>query len=271
MATGSAAGRAGPCSPSCSSPSGRRPRSRSPPCCSRRPTTRCARCAGASPRYGGGSAPARCWTVTRSQLTLPAGTWVDVDVLVHGHWSDARRSPGPRADLLDGVAIAHADAVRGLAAVPAPAPGGGRGVHPSRGRPGAPGARRARTGARPRRPGDRDEPAGREPPGAADPLYRLAGDDDAAARQFDAWSATAERELGTPPGAAVLLALRERPATVQAADPRRSRRSPRAARPPCPPAPSRPGSRRSRPRSGWPTVRAPTACGSRPGWSWRRR
>ena len=41
-------------------------------------------------------------------------------------------------------------------------------------------------------------------------LYRLAGDDDAAARQFASWSATAERELGTSPGAAVLLAMRER-------------------------------------------------------------
>ena len=49
-------------------------------------------------------------------------------------------------------------------------------------------------------------------------IYRLAGDDDAAARQFDAWSATAERELGTSPGAAVLLAARERPASEQAVD-----------------------------------------------------
>ena len=32
-------------------------------------------------------------------------------------------------------------------------------------------------------------------------LYRLAGDDDAAERQFAAWSAVAERELGSPPGA----------------------------------------------------------------------
>src|SRR3954447_26788730 len=41
-------------------------------------------------------------------------------------------------------------------------------------------------------------------------LYRLAGEDDAAERQYAAWSATAQRELGTAPGAAVLLALRER-------------------------------------------------------------
>ena len=91
-------------------------------------------------------------------------------------------------------------------------------------------------------------------------IYRLAGDDDAAARQFDAWSATAERELGTSPGAAVLLAVRERPAVGAGGGPgvdprghrgrrgRRLRRRPRA-----------PAWRRSRPRCGWPTRRAPTA------------
>ena len=50
-------------------------------------------------------------------------------------------------------------------------------------------------------------------------IYRLCGDTDAANRQFDAWSATAERELGTTPGAAVLLAMRERPASERAVDP----------------------------------------------------
>ena len=30
-------------------------------------------------------------------------------------------------------------------------------------------------------------------------LYRLAGDDDAARRQYDAWAAVAERDLGAPP------------------------------------------------------------------------
>ena len=49
-------------------------------------------------------------------------------------------------------------------------------------------------------------------------LYRLAGDDDAAQRQFDAWAATTEHELGVPPGAAAKLALRERRATTDAVD-----------------------------------------------------
>ena len=41
-------------------------------------------------------------------LTLPAGTAVDADVLVHGHWRDAVALPGLGADLLDGIAIGRA-------------------------------------------------------------------------------------------------------------------------------------------------------------------
>ena len=43
------------------------------------------------------------------RLTCRPGPSVDVDVLVHGHWNDARRAPGLGPDLLDGVAIAHAE------------------------------------------------------------------------------------------------------------------------------------------------------------------
>ena len=49
-------------------------------------------------------------------------------------------------------------------------------------------------------------------------LYRLSGDDEAAQRQYDAWAATAERELGVQPGAAARLALRERRAATDAVD-----------------------------------------------------
>ena len=49
-------------------------------------------------------------------------------------------------------------------------------------------------------------------------LYRLAGDDDAAERQFRSWSATAERELGASPGGAVRLAMRERQRSTSVAD-----------------------------------------------------
>ena len=43
------------------------------------------------------------------QLTLPPGAIVDVDVLVHGHWNDAVELPGLGLDLLDGLAIASAE------------------------------------------------------------------------------------------------------------------------------------------------------------------
>ena len=49
-------------------------------------------------------------------------------------------------------------------------------------------------------------------------LYRLAGDDDAAERQYGAWAATAERELGVSPGAAAQLALRERRTETERVD-----------------------------------------------------
>src|SRR4051794_21793283 len=44
------------------------------------------------------------------QLSLPPGASVDVDLLVHGHWNDALQLPGLGHDLLDGVAVARADA-----------------------------------------------------------------------------------------------------------------------------------------------------------------
>ena len=49
-------------------------------------------------------------------------------------------------------------------------------------------------------------------------IYRLSGDEEAARRQFDAWSRTAGRELGTTPGPAVLLAMKEQPRSAAAPD-----------------------------------------------------
>ena len=46
-------------------------------------------------------------------------------------------------------------------------------------------------------------------------LYRLAGDDDAAERQFAAWSASRSGSSASPPGVPVLLAMRERPRSTQ--------------------------------------------------------
>ena len=167
VATGSAAARAGRCWPSCFWPSVSRPGPDSHRCCSRRPTTRCERCAGASRRSGGDSGPVPCSTVTCA-ADAAARASVDVEVLVHGHWNDALKLPG--LGLTCSTAWPSPTPSRSRPGpVPAPAAVGGGGVHRPRGCPGAAGARRARAGARAGRPGDRDEPARREPPGAADP------------------------------------------------------------------------------------------------------
>ena len=44
------------------------------------------------------------------RISLPVGATVDVDVLVRGHWCAAVRLPGLGDDLLDGLAIQHAEA-----------------------------------------------------------------------------------------------------------------------------------------------------------------
>jgi DNA-binding SARP family transcriptional activator len=143
------------------------------------------------------------------ELTLPAGAAVDVDVLVHGHWNDAIRLPGLGLELLDGVAIAHAGPFeswllsqrRRLSAAAESI------VHEAAlgllARGDVARARDRAVRATEMSPLDENHQA------LLIRIYRLAGDDAAAERQFHAWSATAESELGTPPGAAVLLSLRQ--------------------------------------------------------------
>jgi DNA-binding SARP family transcriptional activator len=143
------------------------------------------------------------------QLALPVGTTVDVDVLVHGHWREAVELPGLGADLLDGLALQNAAAYeswllsqrRRLSA-----------AAESNLHEGALGSLAA---------GDLDRardlalraavmsPLDENHQALLIRLYRLAGDDEAAERQYAAWSATARRELGEEPGTAVRLALRE--------------------------------------------------------------
>ena len=139
-------------------------------------------------------------------------------MLVHGHWNEALQLPGLGQDLLDGVAIAHAEPFeawllsqrRRLTAAAESI------IHEAAlgllARDELERARDLAVQATVMSPLDENHQA------LLIRIYRLAGDDDAAARQFDAWSATAERELGTSPGAAVLLAARERPASEQAVD-----------------------------------------------------
>lgn len=144
------------------------------------------------------------------RLTLPVGATVDADVLLHGRWNDAIVLPGLGEDLLEGITMAHAGSFeswllsqrrRISSAAEAILHEAALG-HLARGEIDAAVGFAVRAAVM--SPLDENHQA------LLIRLYRLAGDDDAAARQFASWSATAERELGTSPGAAVLLAMRER-------------------------------------------------------------
>lgn len=144
-------------------------------------------------------------------ISLPAGTTVDVDVLVRGHWSAAVELPGLGHDLLDGLVILHAGAFeswllserRRLAAATESILHEAALGHLARGNLDR--ARDLAVRAAVLSPLDENHQA------LLIRLYRLAGEDEAARRQYDAWAAVAERELGAPPGAPVLLAMREGP------------------------------------------------------------
>ena len=144
------------------------------------------------------------------ELVLPPGTVVDADVLVHGHWRDAVGLPGLGAELLDGPTIQNAEAFeawllsqrRRFAAAAESILHEGALGYLSRGD--VERARELAVRAAVMSPLDENHQA------LLIRLYRLAGDDAAAERQYGAWAATAERELGVSPGAAAQLALRER-------------------------------------------------------------
>ncbi len=151
-------------------------------------------------------------------LSLPAGTSVDADILVRDHWSAAIRLPGLGDDLLDGLAIRHADAFeswllserRRLAAATESI------LHEAAlgllARGDLAPARDLAVRAALMSPLDENHQA------LLIRLYTLSGEHEAAQRQYDAWSAVAERELGAPPGAPVLLAMREGPRAVREDD-----------------------------------------------------
>jgi DNA-binding SARP family transcriptional activator len=148
-------------------------------------------------------------------ITLPAGTTVDADQLVRGHWTAAVELPGLGHELLDGLAIQHAEAYeswllserRRLAAATESI------LHEAalgllaRGDLGR--ARDLAVRAAVMSPLDENHQA------LLIKLYRLAGEDEAAQRQYDAWTSVAMRELGAPPGAPILLAMREGPRAVR--------------------------------------------------------
>jgi DNA-binding SARP family transcriptional activator len=150
------------------------------------------------------------------RISLPAGATVDVDQLVRGHWSTAMQLPGLGDELLDGLSVQHADAFeswlsserrRVAAATESILHEAALGLL-ARGE--LERARELAVRAALMSPLDENHQA------LLIRLYRLAGEDDAAQRQYDAWSAVAERELNASPGAAVQLAMLEGPRQVRA-------------------------------------------------------
>ncbi|WP_246050954.1 AfsR/SARP family transcriptional regulator [Nocardioides guangzhouensis] len=143
------------------------------------------------------------------RLSLSDAT-VDADVLVHGHWRQAVSLPGLGAELLDGLVLQNAPAFeswllsqrRRLAAATEAILHEAALGHLARGD--LQEARDLALRASLSSPLDENHQA------LLIRIYRLAGEDDAAERQFATWSATAAQELGAAPGAAVRLALRER-------------------------------------------------------------
>ena len=151
-------------------------------------------------------------------ITLPAGTTVDVDVLVRGPLDGRRRAPGPRRTTCSTASPSSTPTPfeswllsqrRRLAAATESI------LHEAAlgllARGDLDRARDLAVRAAVMSPLDENHQA------LLIRLYRLAGDDEAAERQYDAWSAIAERELGAPPGAPILLALRERPRAAREA------------------------------------------------------
>ncbi|WP_127503969.1 BTAD domain-containing putative transcriptional regulator [Actinoplanes solisilvae] len=144
------------------------------------------------------------------RLRLPPGTVVDVEVLRHGSWAAAVALPGLGAELLDGIAVrgapvfeswllsersriaAAAEAILHEAALGRLAAGD------------LPAARGLAVRAAGMNPLDENHQA------LVIRLYRLAGDDRAAERQYAAVTSLFARELGVAPGIAVETARRER-------------------------------------------------------------
>ncbi|GAA4348869.1 BTAD domain-containing putative transcriptional regulator [Angustibacter luteus] len=152
-------------------------------------------------------------------LRLPVGTEVDVDVLARGSWVQAVALDGLGEDLLAGMSLRGAAGFETwLLAQQRHVAGASVAIlheaalgSMSRGAPEAALGYAVRAVAAD--PLDEDNQA------LLIRLYRLVGDDEAAARQLERCTALLERELGTSPGPAILAAARERRAeTVESAD-----------------------------------------------------
>lgn len=142
-------------------------------------------------------------------LKLPTGAVVDVEVVIRGAWVDAVGLPGLGADLLEGMTVRGAAAFetwllseqRHVAAASEAILHEAALGSMSRGDLGIAIGYAVRAAAM--SPLDENHQA------LLIRLYRLAGDDDAAAKQFAACTETFDRELGVAPGPAVEAAMRE--------------------------------------------------------------
>ena len=143
-------------------------------------------------------------------LRLEPDVVVDVSVLVHGAAAEAVRLPGLGSDLLEGAVVKGASAgfeswllaeQRRLAAAAESVLHEAALVAMSQGA--ATLARGYAVRAAAMSPLDENHQA------LLIRLYRQTGDEDAARRQLEAYARLCEEELGVPPGAAVLAALRE--------------------------------------------------------------
>ena len=142
-------------------------------------------------------------------LRLPPGAVVDVDVLCHGSWAAAVDLPGLGAELLDGIAVRGATAFESwlLSERRRIAAGAEAILHEAAlGRLAAGdlvAARGFAVRAATMNPLDENHQA------LVIRLYRLAGEDRAAEKQYAAVTELFERDLGVRPGIAVETAMRE--------------------------------------------------------------
>jgi len=142
-------------------------------------------------------------------LRLPPGAVVDVQVVMKGTWQDAVSLPGLGADLLEGTAVKGAAAFETwlLAEQRRTAAASEAILHEAALGSMARGALEAAIGyavrAAAMSPLDENHQA------LLIRLYRMAGDDDAAAKQFAAAAKALQAELGVAPGPAIQAAMRQ--------------------------------------------------------------
>jgi DNA-binding SARP family transcriptional activator len=143
-------------------------------------------------------------------LRRDPGLTVDVDVVANGHWAQAVRMPGMGSELLEGLTLRGGAIFESwlLAEQTRMAIASQRILHEAAAAAARRGDHRSAIGyaARAVIMAPLDESSQAQLIG----LYRLAGDDTAAQRQYDACGRMLETELGTRPGPVVNAALRHR-------------------------------------------------------------